>query len=69
MKVEVVQYGIIHSNALCSVCDWSCSEYLDMKKVRNKIISHVRKTGHEVFLETGKATRYKPLPHSPTTQD
>ena len=60
--VKVKKYGIIHAYAQCTQCDWdeaiNTGETNRMQKLRNRIYSHVKKTGHEITLETGNSTHY-----------
>jgi len=62
MKVKTEKYGIIHAYAQCNNCDWDATIDTNaknrMQKLRNKIYSHVLKTGHRVTLETGNETDY-----------
>ena len=61
-QIKVERFGIIHFYAQCDNCDWD--DAINGNKanrnqvVRNKIYSHVRKTGHKVTLETGNSTYY-----------
>ena len=61
-KVRVQKHGIIHAYAQCTQCGWDAAIKIGlnnrMQKLRNEIYSHVKKTGHRVGLETGKATEY-----------
>ncbi|MEA2104191.1 MAG: hypothetical protein U9P79_06085 [Candidatus Cloacimonadota bacterium] len=56
------KYGIVHAYAQCDDCDWDATMDITaknrMQKLRNKIYSHIRKTGHSVTLETGNVTKY-----------
>ncbi len=60
--VKSKTYGITHAYAQCGNCDWNEGIELTtrnrMQKLRNKIYSHVEKTGHKVRLETGRSTTY-----------
>ncbi len=60
--VKVVKYGIIHFHAVCQNCDWSAAiEFWAInrnQRVRNKVYSHVNKTGHTVTIESGSSTDY-----------
>jgi hypothetical protein len=62
-KVTSDKSGIIHAFAQCSQCSWDAainiSDKNRMNTLRSKIVNHVRKTGHEVVLETGNCTTYK----------
>jgi len=62
MKIVFDKYGIIHAYAQCSNCDWTDAmrtyQQDRMQKLRNRIYSHIKKTGHTVELETGTATTY-----------
>ena len=61
-KVVTTKYGIIHGYAQCDNCDWDSAieihETNRMQRLRNRIYSHVNKTGHSVTLETGNSTNY-----------
>ena len=65
MIVYVRKHGIIHAYAQCSDCEWDASMKIDepnrMQRLRNRIYSHVKATGHSVTLETGNSTIYKLL--------
>lgn len=56
------RYGTIHAYAQCDECGWTdsinISERNRMQALRNRISSHINKTGHSVTLETGNATKY-----------
>ena len=60
--VRSIKYGIVHAYAQCSNCDWDAAIEITsknrMQKLRNKIYSHVNKTGHKVHLEIGNSTTY-----------
>lgn len=57
--IDVEQYGYVHYVAFCQTCDWQAAIAPDTTaEVRNKVRSHVKKTGHEVIIEGGNATRY-----------
>lgn len=63
MKVKVTQYGTIHAYAQCRDCSWDDVINTDeghrrLPNLRNRIRSHVSKTGHRVTLETGNSTDY-----------
>ena len=58
-EINVEQYGYVHYVAFCQTCDWQ--EALasgGVARVRSKARSHVKKTGHEVIIEGGNATKY-----------
>ena len=58
-EIDVTQYGYVHYIAFCQTCDFQ--EALDsdgVAGVRNKARSHVKKTGHDVIIEGGNATKY-----------
>lgn len=62
MKIITTKYGITHAYAQCVDCYWdSTIETNDpnrMQKLRNRIYSHIKETGHTVNLETGTSTNY-----------
>lgn len=64
MKIKTTKYGIIHGYAQCRGCHWDSAidinEINRMQNLRNRIYSHIRKTGHRVTLETGSSTDYCP---------
>ncbi|HDZ60983.1 MAG TPA: hypothetical protein ENH46_04725 [Candidatus Pacearchaeota archaeon] len=61
-EIKSKRYGLIHYHAQCTKCNWECAILTDETKrpqdVRNKVYSHVRKTGHSVHLEGGTSTNY-----------
>jgi len=63
-KIRVESVKGIHVLTHCNSCDWQeDDECCSMQQLRNKIISHVKKTGHSVTLEIGNHTQYS-LEHS-----
>lgn len=61
-KVIAIQYGYIHYHAGCNGgCDFSdaIGDGRKASDVRNAVLKHVRKTGHECWIEAGKHTTYK----------
>jgi hypothetical protein len=63
-RLTIKKYGIIHAYAQCDNCYWHSGINIEeknmMQNLRNRIYSHVHKTGHSVTLETGNSTTYKP---------
>ena len=58
-EIKVEHYGYVHYVAFCQTCDFQ--EALSeggVARVRSKVRSHVKKTGHEVIIEGGNATKY-----------
>lgn len=60
MKVKSKTGRITHYYAQCTECDWSegigCNADLNM--IKNRIRTHVRKTGHKVITEKGSSIEY-----------
>ncbi len=60
--INTEKYGIIHAFAQCSNCTWDSAikigENNRMSKLRARIVSHIKNTGHEVILETGNSTKF-----------
>ena len=58
-EVEVTKYGYVHYVAFCQTCDWQAAIMPDtVAEVRNQVRNHVKKTGHDVIIEGGNATKY-----------
>ena len=58
-EIDVEQYGYVHYIAFCQTCGFQ--EALGsggVAGVRSKARSHVKKTGHDVIIEGGNATKY-----------
>uniref|UniRef100_A0A6M3KPS0 Uncharacterized protein n=1 Tax=viral metagenome TaxID=1070528 RepID=A0A6M3KPS0_9ZZZZ len=57
MKVKATRYHI-HFHARCIQCEWTANDRAegDREKVRKMAKAHVKKTGHDVVIETGYET-------------
>ena len=55
-------YGIIHHHAQCDGCGWTDAILIEepncSQKLRNRVYSHIRKTGHSVHVEAGTSREY-----------
>jgi hypothetical protein len=61
-KIVAIQYGYVHYHAGCSSgCDFSdaIGDGRKPAQVRKAVIKHVRETGHECWIESGKHTAYR----------
>jgi hypothetical protein len=47
--------ALVHGIAQCSVCTWTCEDYLTVQK---KAAEHARKTGHKVSADLGYVVTY-----------
>lgn len=61
-KVIATEYGQVHYHAGCRQCDFNAAIFTDKtytaQDVRNAVRSHVLKTGHECWIESGTHTDY-----------
>lgn len=51
--IKTKKYGIIHAAAFCKECNWDdavdFNEKNAMRKLRNRMYSHIKKTGQKQF--------------------
>jgi hypothetical protein len=62
-KVNSDNHGILYLTASCNECSWESSwggvgSILTQAQIRNNAKAHVKKTGHNVTVETGSAITY-----------
>ena len=62
MRIVVSKYGVIHYYATCTQCDFTSAfqtkECPARADVLRAVRSHIKRTGHEVIVESGSHTRY-----------
>jgi hypothetical protein len=59
MNIKVSKTGIIHYQAMCTVCGFTEEDNTDPEYVRQLVYKHIRKTGHKVIVEKCVATHYE----------